>query len=156
MKDLTVMGTAASAAPQPILMAPERLLAGSPAPKLELVAKSRDKTNWVVVWECSVGSFNTHFDVEETCVIISGEVFVTPEGGAERRLGPGDFAFFPACSCSKWRVTETVRKVAIRRIDLPPLLAFAARVWFKLLRITGLRSAPNWAAKNTVKLPSPS
>ena len=52
-----------------------------------------------------------HYSVDETVHIISGEVFVTDDGGAERRLGPGDMAFFPAGSASTWRVPSEVRKI---------------------------------------------
>ena len=37
---------------------------------------------------------NSTDTVDETLHVISGEVFITNHGGAERRLGPGDMAPF--------------------------------------------------------------
>jgi uncharacterized protein len=64
--------------------------------------------------------------------IISGEAFVTDEGGVERRLGP-DMAFFPAGSRSLWHVPIAVRKLAVCRHALPKPLGFAVRAWKKLI-----------------------
>ena len=71
-------------------------------------------------------------------VVVSGEVFVTTETGEERRLGPGDFAFFPAGSFATWRVTKLLRKVAVLRDPLPRSLTLGLRVWNKLLRLAGV------------------
>jgi uncharacterized protein len=67
--------------------------------------------------------------------VISGEVFVTAETGLERRLGPGDMAFFPAGSRSLWRVPVAVRKLAVCRHALPKPLGFAVRAWHKLIAL---------------------
>ena len=61
-------------------------------------------------------------------------VFITDHKGAERRLGPGDMAFFPAGSKSTWRVPVEVRKLATCRQAMPGLFGFALRVWNKLGR----------------------
>ena len=58
--------------------------------------------------------------------------------GEERRLGPCDFAFFPAGSTATWRVPELVRKVAVVRETLWMPLGFSLKAWKKLLRMAGL------------------
>jgi uncharacterized cupin superfamily protein len=67
--------------------------------------------------------------------VISGEVFVTDETGLERRLGPGDMAFFPAGSHSLWRVPVAVRKLAVCRHALPKPLGTAVRAWRRLVAV---------------------
>jgi hypothetical protein len=66
-------------------------------------------------------------------------VFITTKDGTKRRLAMGDVAFFPAGSSCTWQVTETVRKVAFLRKDMPRLLGFSLRVWHKLLQTAGVR-----------------
>ena len=62
-------------------------------------------------------------------------VDVTNEKGEERRLGPGDMAFFPAGSRSTWRVPVAVRKLAVCRQAMPLPFGFALRAWNKIARI---------------------
>jgi uncharacterized protein len=50
----------------------------------------------ILVWECTAGRFHWHYVKDEVLVVVVGEAFVTNEKGEERRLGPGDLAFFPA------------------------------------------------------------
>jgi uncharacterized cupin superfamily protein len=71
---------------------------------------------WSSEWKAERASA---YGVEETVHVISGEVFITNDDGAERRLGPGDMAFFPAGSRSLWRVPCAVRKLAVCRHSLP-------------------------------------
>jgi uncharacterized cupin superfamily protein len=138
-----VIETAASADLEPAPISPDWILAGRPEARSRLVTKSGDRTSSIMVWECTPGRFNWHYSEDETVVVISGEVFITTEKGEERRLGQGDIGFFPAgCSCT-WRVTDRIRKVAVLRKDLPPLLGIGVRGWHLLLRIVGLRGKPS-------------
>lgn len=61
------------------------------------------------IWSCGVSAFPWHYDCEETCYILEGDVSIeTPEETV--RIGPGDFVRFPqGLSCS-WRVHKPVRK----------------------------------------------
>jgi uncharacterized cupin superfamily protein len=123
--------------PNPI--SPDWILTGAPEARSKLLAKSNDRTSSIVVWECTAGRFNWHYSDDETIVVISGEVFITTEKGEERRLGQGDMGFFPAGSSCTWRVSDRVKKVAVLRKNLPPLLSIGARAWNKLLWIVRLR-----------------
>jgi hypothetical protein len=102
------------------------------------LAKSRDGTSYVVVWECTAGQFKWQYIEDETVTVTFGEVFISTEPGRERRLGQGDMAFFPAGSSCEWRVPDRVRKVAVMRKSLGYLLGFGVRAWYKLLSIAGL------------------
>jgi uncharacterized protein len=121
--------------PAPILPA----LAGTPAARSKILARSRDRTSWIMVWECTAGRFVWNYGIDETVVVISGEVFISNGKGEERRISQGDMAFFPAGSSCVWRVNDHVKKIAILRQDLPPPLGIGVRVWHKLLGIMRLR-----------------
>ena len=135
-----VIEATASASLEPAPISPDWILAGTPEARSKLLAKSNDRISSIVVWECTAGRFNWHYSDDETVVVISGEVFITTEKGEVRRLGQGDMGFFPAGSSCTWRVDDRVKKVAILRKSLPPLLGIGVRAWNKLLRIVRLRS----------------
>jgi uncharacterized cupin superfamily protein len=136
----------ADLAPAPV--SPDWVLNGTPEARSKELARSHDRTAYVMVWDCTAGRFNWHYSKDETVVVISGEAFVTNENGEERRLGPGDIVFFPAGSSSTWRVTNYIKKVAFLRHTMPRPLGFGVLAWNKLLQIVGLngRSALMLAA----------
>jgi hypothetical protein len=113
----------------------EWVLDGTPRARATAIAHSRDGAMTVIAWSCTKGSFRWQYHVDEMVHILSGEVFVTDETGGERRLGPGDTAFFPAASSAVWRVTQDVRKVAVCHVAMPKLVGLGLRVWNKLWRI---------------------
>ena len=110
----------------------------NPQAPAKRLAESADGTSSVMAWSCTPGRFEWHYAVDETVHIISGEVFVTTEDGVERRLGPGDMAFFPAGSRSTWNVPVAVRKLAVCRHSMPRPAGFVLRAWNKIFhRVTG-------------------
>jgi uncharacterized cupin superfamily protein len=114
----------------------EWILDGNPVSHIKEIARSRDGAMRVVVWECTKGRFEWQYGVNEMVHIISGEVLILDQSGDERRLGPGNTAFFPAGSRSTWRVTQDVRKLAVCHDPVPSLGRFAARVWKKIHTVT--------------------
>ncbi len=62
------------------------------------------------VWEKEVSRFPWYYDSTETCLLIAGEVTVTPEGGAAVTLRAGDLASFPAGMACEWNITAPLRK----------------------------------------------
>jgi uncharacterized protein len=95
------------------------IIEGSPRAQGRALAESADGMSSIVAWSCTQGRFNWHYCVDETVQILSGEVFITDETGKERRLGPGDMAFFPAGTHTVWYVPNKVRKLAMCRRPLP-------------------------------------
>lgn len=138
MSTSIVIAAAAAADLQPAPVPPDWILSGTPEARNRELAKSADRTSWIIVWNCTAGRFNWHYMEDETLVIISGEAFITDERGEERRLGPGDTGFFPAGASCVWRITDHVRKVAVVRQAIPRPLVFVLRVWNRLLRSLGL------------------
>ena len=130
--------TAATSALKDAPLPPGWITSGTPVTRSKSVLRSRDFMESVMVWDCSPGQFTWHYNKDETFVVISGEAFITNERGEERRIGPGDFAFFPAGCSANWRVTQQIRKVAVLRETMPRPIGLAIRAWKFGLRRLGL------------------
>ena len=65
--------------------------------------------NWPI-WICEESSFDWTYDDKETCLLIEGEVTVTPDGGEPVKFGAGDLVVFPAGMDFKWDIPKAVRK----------------------------------------------
>ena len=65
--------------------------------------------NWPI-WTCDVSSFDWTYEDQETCLLLEGEVTVTPEGGTPVQFGAGDLVVFPAGMDCRWDVKEAVCK----------------------------------------------
>jgi uncharacterized cupin superfamily protein len=137
MSKSIVIAAAATADLAPTPVSPDWVLHGTPKTRSTELARSHDRTAHSMVWECTAGRFNWHYNKDETLVVISGEAFITNEQGDERRLGPGDIVFFPAGSSSTWRVPNYVKKVAFLRHTMPRPLGLGVLGWNKILRILG-------------------
>ena len=48
------------------------------------------------VWSCEVSSFPWSYSERETCLLLEGEVMVTPDGDEPVFFGAGDRIVFPA------------------------------------------------------------
>jgi uncharacterized cupin superfamily protein len=62
------------------------------------------------IWEKEVSEFPWHYDEQEICFFLEGDVQVTPEGGDPVRFGKGDLVTFPVGMSCKWKVLQPVRK----------------------------------------------
>ena len=113
------------------------VLDGAPQARATAIAHSRDGAMTVIAWSCTKGRFRWQYQVDEMAHILSGEVIITDQSGAERRLGPGDTAFFPAGSASVWQVVRDVRKIAVCHVAVPKAVGLGLRIWGKLCRTAG-------------------
>lgn len=118
---------------------PAWILDGAPETWSKKVVRSHDWMSHLVVWECSAGRFNWNYSSDETLFVISGEAYVSKDGGEEQRLGPGDVAYFPAGTICTWRVPKSIRKVAVMRETTWRPLGFSLKAVNKVLRIVGLK-----------------
>ncbi len=105
---------------------------GTPVARWAPLWTSADRMAHTVLWECSAGTFDWHYNDEETVHILEGEVHVTPVGGEPFRLGPGDTAVFDPGAVALWHIPERVRKVAVLRRQSPLIFTLGARVWLRL------------------------
>ncbi|OGH56733.1 MAG: cupin [Candidatus Lindowbacteria bacterium RIFCSPLOWO2_12_FULL_62_27] len=61
------------------------------------------------IWTCDPSTFDWHYDDDEDCCILEGQVTVrTPAG--EVSFGPGDYVSFPKGLSCTWVVSKAVRK----------------------------------------------
>ena len=67
-----------------------------------------EATQWPT-WSCDVSTFDWHYDQQETCYVLAGEVTVTA-GGEQVSFGPGDMVVFPRGMDCVWKVTAPVKK----------------------------------------------
>jgi uncharacterized cupin superfamily protein len=125
-------------APTPI--DPAWMLDGSPLTEAAEIARTRDGTTCVYLWQTTRATYRWEHESDETVYVLDGEAFVRDERardetghdamGPERRLGPADVAFFPAGARTIWRVPERLRKVSTLTRPLPGPAAGAMR-WLR-------------------------
>ena len=65
--------------------------------------------NWLI-WTCKVSAFDWTYEDQETCLLLEGEVTVTPDLGEPVKFGAGDLVVFPAGMDCRWDVRKAVRK----------------------------------------------
>ena len=51
-----------------------------------------------------------HYDEQERCYFLAGDVVVTPDGGEPVEMGQGDFVTFPQGMSCTWKIRKDVRK----------------------------------------------
>ena len=66
-------------------------------------------TGWPI-WGCEVSTFPWTYDEQETCLLLEGDVTVTPDGGNPVRFGAGDLVVFDTGLSCTWEVHAPVRK----------------------------------------------
>lgn len=98
---------------------PAWIVAGAPVARNAILARSADGAACTVAWDCTAGTFDWRYEVDETVHIVEGAVTVGSLDTPPRRLEPGDVAFFPAGTTARWHVESYVRKVAFCRRTLP-------------------------------------
>jgi uncharacterized cupin superfamily protein len=114
------------------------ILSGKPVARSKVVARAKDWSSSLVVWDCTAGSFCWHYGQDEVIVIISGDLVLLHQDGTERRFSAGDYVFFPAGTVANWRVDNYIRKVAMLKEPVWRPLGFALKACNKFLRSVGL------------------
>jgi hypothetical protein len=117
---------------------PAWIIEGAPAARNFVLSRSADGGSCTLLWDCTAGLFNWHYDIDETVFVLEGSVVVRDDAGVEHHLGPGDSALFMAGSHAVWRVDSYVRKVAFCRTPVPRPLMLASRIIRKLMKLAGV------------------
>ncbi len=120
-------------APAPI--EPSWIIEGNPVAHGSVVSRSSDGLASTIVWECTEGKFNWHYDFDETIVILEGSIVLESNTMRSTRYGPGDVIFFRNGAHARWHVEGHVRKLAFCRTAQPYLLGFALRAFNKIKRL---------------------
>ena len=113
------------------------ILAGDPVARVALLSSSADGMASTYYWDCTAGRFHWFYDVDETAYVLEGSVTIKDKKGVARRVGAGDWIFFPKGSFAEWTVHEYVRKVAFCRSPMPGPVHFALGVYRVLKKLTG-------------------
>lgn len=90
------------------------VIAGQPMATATMLTESADKRYRSGIWECTAGTFEWHFELDEIVHILEGEVFVDHEQ-SKLHLRPGDVAHFPAGTSTRWHIPDRVRKFYTHR-----------------------------------------
>jgi uncharacterized protein len=118
--------------PRPI--EPSWIIEGDPVAQSCVLSRSADGLATTIVWQCSEGKFNWHYDFDETILILEGSIVLENDAMGPTRYGPGDVIYFKDGAHAKWHVEGHVRKLAFCRNTQPAMLGFALRVFSKLKR----------------------
>lgn len=62
------------------------------------------------IWEKEVSEFDWHYDEQEVCYLLKGEVEVTTAAGNKVEFGAGDLVTFPQGMDCVWKIKEDVKK----------------------------------------------
>ena len=65
--------------------------------------------NWPILTS-KESSFDWTYVDKETCLLLEGEVTVTPDGGEAVKFGAGDLVVCPSGMDCRWDVHKAVRK----------------------------------------------
>ncbi|PPD45945.1 MAG: cupin [Methylocystis sp.] len=119
---------------------PAWVIEGAPVARNFVLSRSTDGSASTLLWDCTTGVFNWHYDIDETVYVLEGSVTVRDDAGVEHHLGPGDHALFRAGSHAVWTVDSYVRKVAFCRNPVPAPIMLLTRILRKIGKIAGLGS----------------
>ena len=62
------------------------------------------------IWEKEISQFPWSYDAKEVCLILEGEVTVTPDGAEPVLIQAGDLVTFPQGMSCEWKITQPIRK----------------------------------------------
>ncbi len=111
---------------EPAPIEPAWILDGYPMASSRILFESPDRMATTLIWECTPGKFEWHYDSEESIILIEGIVTLSNEAGI-RELHRGDAAVFVPGDVVLWDVKERVRKFAVWRTPLGKTASLAMR-----------------------------
>ena len=135
MSAASIVAASANVVLKPAPITPEWILAGDPQARNRELSHSADWGAWTMVWDCTAGKFEWHYDIDETVHFIEGSVKIEAEGMPARVYGPGDVIFFAAGSKATWEIETYIRKVAFCRKTLPASVLLLQKIHARMRRL---------------------
>ncbi len=148
------MATPTSLELSPSPIPTEWILKGTPKARNNWISKSQDRISQIVLWECSAGQFEWHYEKDESVIVLSGEAFLIKPDGQEVRFGAGDVGYFPARTVCTWRVPGPFRKIAVVQDPIWRPLGYAAKARNRLFRMFGFINRPAFLSLDDTRLSS--
>lgn len=127
---------------EPAPIQSEWILAGNPLARGRIFSGSTDDRAFTAMWECTEGCFNWFYDIDETIMVLEGNVILEGSSGRRHELTPGDTFFFPTGSRFRWTVPVYVRKLAFIHVPLSPTLRRAQGTYRALKRLIPQKTTP--------------
>ncbi len=127
-----IFGRATGLPMSPCPIPPDWIRHGRPTTRAVDHSRAVDGLAWTCIWDCTRSAFAWHYDIDETVLILEGEVRVTDANGRTHTLRAGDLGYFPARTTWFWEVDRYVRKVAFCRREVPLGLRLATRILARL------------------------
>ena len=75
----------------------------------EETLKKLGVSSWPI-WEKEASKFDWHYDEQETCYLLKGEVTVTAKDGKSVNFAAGDLVVFPQGLSCVWDIQKAVKK----------------------------------------------
>jgi uncharacterized cupin superfamily protein len=91
------------------------IVAGDPAARVHWarVSGPGEPPYYAGVWTAEPSTFDFVFELNETAVILEGDLVVTQQGGPTLHLRPGDVATFPRGARTRWEIRSRLKKVFV-------------------------------------------
>ena len=134
-EDLKIVASRTDVPLHPAPINPDWIIEGTPTARAAMLSRSSDGLASTVVWECTEGKFNWHYDIDETVLILEGSIVVESDEMKPTRYGPGDIILFRKGAHARWHVERKVRKAAFCQRVQPRLFGLGLRVAGRLRRM---------------------
>ncbi len=104
---------------RPAPIEPSWIREGNPMARNATLSKSADGLASTLVWDCTAGKFDWHYEIDETIYFLEGSATISDGVNPPKTFGPGDVLFLPRGAVCHWHVENYVRKVAFCRRTVP-------------------------------------
>jgi uncharacterized protein len=112
---------------------PAWILAGDPQAHGMVLSETPDQAVLTVLWRCTPGKFEWHYDYDESVYFLSGEATIRDlETGIQHHVDAGASMMFTRGSSAEWTVTKTVTKIAMVHSPLSRKLRALQSLWWAL------------------------
>ena len=120
---------------KPAPIEPSWILEGTPMARNATLSRSADGLASTLVWDCTAGTFNWTYEIDETIYFLEGSATISDGINPPKTFGPGDVLFLPRGAVCHWHVESYVKKVAFCRRTLPYSVGFVVRAVGRIKRM---------------------
>lgn len=92
---------------------PNWVITGDPQARGAGIATTADDSVSMIMWDCTAGSFNWFYDIDEMIHVVEGTAVIRTMTGSTYRLQAGNSHLFEKGTMALWVVEKYVRKIAV-------------------------------------------